>query len=207
MQSYILFFLHISFCFHFPKLVFPCVHTLNMSIRQKQRVLPDIWRMSKIIPTLQKAPMLMRHHAGKNIFYILTYWNIFNHDVHCSAFGEAESLILEKKGLVEEMDTLNRWAWTIFLSLSLRCTPSTVDVDCDDGHSKHVEIRRTDSSRNFLTAGPTCWVSMIWRLEGRLSTRQKLQKRSVQKASWITTNPNISTKTLHLGGASPLDGF
>jgi len=26
----------------------------------------------------------------------------------CSAFGEAESLILEKKGLVEEMDTLNR---------------------------------------------------------------------------------------------------
>ena len=80
--------------------------------------------------------------------------------MHCSAFGEAESLILEKKGLVEEMDTLNRLVWTIFLSLSLRCTSSTVDVD-DDGHSKHVEMRRTDSFQNFLTADPTCWVSMI----------------------------------------------
>ena len=66
----------------------------------------------------------------------------------CSAFGEAESLVLEKTALVEEMDTLNRLAWTIFLSLSLRCTSSTVD---DDGHSKHVEMRRTDS-QNFLTA-------------------------------------------------------
>ena len=98
--------------------------------------------------------------------------------MHCSAFGEAESLVLERKGLVEEMDTLNRLVWTIFLSLSLRCTSSTVD---DDGHSKHVEMRRTDSFQNFLTADPICWVSMIWRLEGRLSTKQKRQKRSVQK--------------------------
>ena len=152
MQSYILFFLHIFFCVHFPKLVFPCVHTLNISTRQRQKVCYLIFEKCPKLPQLYRKLQCwcdIMQVKIYSIFYILTYWNIFNHDVHCSAFGEAESLVLEQKGLVEEMDTLNRLAWTIFLSLSLRCTPSTVDIDCDDGHSK-------DEKDRFLSEFSNC---------------------------------------------------
>ena len=138
MQSYIFFFLHIFFCFHFPKLVFPCVHTLNISTRQRQKVCYLIFEKCPKLPQLYRKLqcwcdiMQVKIYSIFSIFLILTYWYIFNHNVDCSAFGEAESLVLEKTALVEEMDTLNRLAWTIFLSLSLRCTPWTVDV-YDDG--------------------------------------------------------------------------
>ena len=122
--------------------------------------------------------------------------------MHCSAFGEAESLVLEQKGLVEEMDTLNRLAWTIFYSL--RRTPSTVINVDGNGHYKQVE------KNQFLSELSICR-SYLLGLNDLETRREALNEAEAAKEvgakSPLGSLPTQTLTKTSLGGASPLDGF
>ena len=179
-------------CFH----MFQRCFQMFSNVLQCSQLFSDVFRMSSI------DHKYSTDYSIYSIFYILTYWNIFNHDVHCSAFGEAESLVLDKKGLVEEMDTLNRLAWTIFYSL--RRTPSTVINVDGNGHYKQVE------KNQFLSELSICR-SYLLGLNDLETRREALNEAEAAKEvgakSPLGSLPTQTLTKTSLGGASPLDGF